>query len=35
MLPLMHPRDDLYKFLDYHAYEEKLDALFTKEKKNL
>ncbi|MGA2726407.1 MAG: methylisocitrate lyase [Terracidiphilus sp.] len=35
MIPLMQTRDDLYKFLDYHAYEEKLDALFTKEKKNL
>jgi methylisocitrate lyase len=24
----MQTRDDLYRFLDYHAYEEKLDALF-------
>jgi methylisocitrate lyase len=29
----MQTRDDLYKFLDYHAYEEKLDALFSAEKK--
>jgi len=27
-LPLMQTRDELYRFLDYHAYEEKLDALF-------
>jgi len=25
-LPLMQTRDELYRFLDYHAYEEKLDA---------
>jgi methylisocitrate lyase len=29
----MQTRDDLYKFLDYHAYEQKLDALFSAEKK--
>ncbi len=34
MIPLMQTRADLYKFLDYHAYEEKLDTLFAKEKKN-
>jgi methylisocitrate lyase len=28
----MQTRDDLYKFLDYHAYEQKLDALFQKAK---
>jgi methylisocitrate lyase len=28
----MQTRDDLYKFLDYHAYEQKLDALFSSEK---
>ena len=28
----MQTRDDLYKFLDYHAYEQKLDALFSAEK---
>jgi methylisocitrate lyase len=34
VLPLMQSRADLYKFLDYHAYEEKLDALFAKEKQS-
>jgi methylisocitrate lyase len=29
---LMQSRADLYKYLDYHAYEEKLDALFAKGK---
>jgi methylisocitrate lyase len=28
----MQTREDLYKYLDYHAYEQKLDALFSKEK---
>ena len=28
----MQSRDDLYKYLGYHAYEEKLDALFEKSK---
>ena len=28
----MQTRDDLYKFLDYHAYERKLDELFASEK---
>ncbi len=28
----MQTRDDLYKYLDYHAYERKLDALFAEEK---
>jgi methylisocitrate lyase len=28
----MQTRDDLYKYLDYHAYEQKLDALFSVEK---
>jgi methylisocitrate lyase len=28
----MQTRDDLYKYLDYHAYEQKLDALFSREK---
>jgi methylisocitrate lyase len=27
---LMQSRADLYKYLDYHSYEEKLDALFAK-----
>ena len=29
-LPLMQSRADLYKYLDYHAYEKKLDELFAK-----
>ena len=32
VLELMQTRNDLYKYLDYHAYEQKLDALFAKEK---
>jgi methylisocitrate lyase len=28
----MQTRDDLYRYLDYHAYERKLDALFSAEK---
>jgi methylisocitrate lyase len=28
----MQTRDDLYKYLDYHAYERKLDALFDAQK---
>jgi methylisocitrate lyase len=28
----MQTRDDLYKYLDYHSYERKLDALFSAEK---
>jgi len=34
VLPLMQTRDELYKFLDYHAYEKKLDELFAKGKKS-
>jgi methylisocitrate lyase len=33
VLSAMQTRDDLYKYLDYHAYEQKLDALFSAEKK--
>ena len=29
----MQTRDDLYKYLDYHAYEQKLDALFKEQSK--
>jgi methylisocitrate lyase len=29
---IMQTRDDLYRFLDYHAYETKLDELFAAEK---
>ena len=32
VVPIMQSRADLYRYLDYHAYEEKLDALFAKEK---
>jgi len=32
VVPMMQTRADLYKFLDYHAYEKKLDELFAKEK---
>ena len=28
VLPLMQTREEMYRYLDYHAYEEKLDALF-------
>jgi methylisocitrate lyase len=33
VVPLMQTRDDLYKYLGYHAYEQKLDDLFKKDKK--
>jgi methylisocitrate lyase len=32
VLPLMQSRDDLYRYLNYHAYEQKLDELFAKSK---
>jgi methylisocitrate lyase len=32
VLDSMQTRDELYDFLDYHAYEDKLDRLFAKEK---
>ena len=32
-VPMMQSRADLYKYLDYHAYEQKLDELFAKGKK--
>ncbi|MPW22115.1 methylisocitrate lyase [Paraburkholderia sp. CNPSo 3157] len=31
-VPTMQTRDDLYKYLGYHAYEDKLDALFAANK---
>jgi methylisocitrate lyase len=34
VLELMQTRDELYEFLDYHAYEHKLDELFARDKKN-
>jgi methylisocitrate lyase len=33
VVPLMQTRADLYKHLDYHAYETKLDELFANEKR--
>jgi methylisocitrate lyase len=33
VLPLMQSRADLYKYLDYYAYEKKLDELFARDKK--
>ena len=32
MLPMMQSRADLYRYLDYHSYEAKLDELFAKSK---
>ena len=32
VLPLMQTREELYRYLDYHAYEQKLDELFAKGK---
>jgi methylisocitrate lyase len=32
VIPMMQTRADLYKYLDYYAYEEKLDSLFAKNK---
>ncbi|MGA8085813.1 MAG: methylisocitrate lyase [Terracidiphilus sp.] len=32
VIPMMQTRADLYKYLDYHAYEKKLDDLFAKGK---
>jgi methylisocitrate lyase len=33
VLPMMQTRDELYRYLDYHAYEQKLDDLFAKVKR--
>ncbi|HMN83352.1 MAG TPA: methylisocitrate lyase [Burkholderiaceae bacterium] len=33
LIPQMQTRADLYKYLDYHAYEDKLDRLFAEQKK--
>ncbi|HKA43236.1 MAG TPA: methylisocitrate lyase [Burkholderiales bacterium] len=33
MVELMQSRDELYDYLDYHAYEQKLDSLFAKGRK--
>jgi methylisocitrate lyase len=32
VVPTMQTREELYRYLDYHAYEETLDRLFAKEK---
>lgn len=32
VMDLMQTRDELYDFLDYHAYEQKLDRLFAKQR---
>jgi len=32
VVPIMQSRDELYRYLDYHAYEAKLDELFAKGK---
>jgi methylisocitrate lyase len=32
VVELMQTRDELYDFLDYHAYEQKLDELFARGK---
>ena len=34
VIPMMQTRADLYKFLDYYSYEEKLDDLFRKSKED-
>jgi methylisocitrate lyase len=34
VVPLMQTRADLYRHLDYHAYEAKLDELFVKSKRS-
>lgn len=34
VVPMMQSRADLYKYLDYHAYEQKLDALFARTKRS-
>lgn len=34
VLELMQTRDELYDFLDYHAYERKLDELFVRDRKD-
>ena len=33
LLPQMQTREELYDYLDYHRYEEKLDELFTRERR--
>lgn len=33
-IPMMQTRAELYRFLDYHAYEDKLDELFARNKES-
>ncbi len=33
VVSLMQPRAELYEYLDYHAFEQKLDSIFSKEEK--
>jgi methylisocitrate lyase len=32
VLPMMQTREEMYRYLNYHAFEEKLDALFARDK---
>jgi methylisocitrate lyase len=34
VVDMMQTRNDLYDYLDYHAYEKKLDALFARGKQS-
>jgi methylisocitrate lyase len=34
VVDMMQTRNDLYDYLGYHAYENKLDALFAREKQS-
>jgi len=34
VVPMMQTREELYRYLDYHAYEKKLDELFAREKRD-
>jgi methylisocitrate lyase len=33
VVSLMQPRAELYEYLDYHAFEQKLDSIFSREEK--
>ena len=34
VIPIMQTRSDLYRYLGYHAYEERLDRLFAASKES-
>jgi len=34
VIDIMQTREELYDYLDYHAYEQKLDNIFSREDKN-